>query len=159
MQRLVPAKDTVVSGLCESFISNGMREDSTSGNCPISFAGVAVPVSHPFGHSKLYQVLYPCSWEFPLFPDIHPETPAQPFIPTSHCIAHTCYSEIAKPSSDEYFHIVSTIPAAKRLAQIGGNTEQTFIYPIYIGLILLAGLVVGCTSLIISEIRSNNHKD
>ena len=42
---------------------------------------------------------------------------------------------------------------------IGGNTEQTFIYPIYIGIILLAGLVVGCTSLIISEIRSNNHKD
>ena len=42
---------------------------------------------------------------------------------------------------------------------IGGNTEQTFIYPIYIGIILLAGLIVVCTSLIISEIRSNNHKD
>ena len=42
---------------------------------------------------------------------------------------------------------------------IGGNTEQTFIYPSYIGIILLAGLVVGCTSLSISEIRSNNHKD
>lgn len=37
---------------------------------------------------------------------------------------------------------------------IGGGVEQTFIYPIYIGLILLAGIVVGCTVVILEEIRS-----
>lgn len=37
---------------------------------------------------------------------------------------------------------------------IGGGVEQTFIYPIYIGMILLAGIVVGCTVVILAEIRS-----
>lgn len=37
---------------------------------------------------------------------------------------------------------------------IGGGVEQTFIYPIYIGIILLAGIVVGCTVVILEEIRS-----
>ncbi len=37
---------------------------------------------------------------------------------------------------------------------IGGGVEQSFIYPIYAGIILLAGLVVGCTVVIIEEIRS-----
>ena len=37
---------------------------------------------------------------------------------------------------------------------IGGGVEQTFIYPIYIGMILLAGIVVGCTVVILEEIRS-----
>lgn len=37
---------------------------------------------------------------------------------------------------------------------IGGGVEQSFLYPIYIGLILLAGIVVGCTVVIVEEIRS-----
>ena len=37
---------------------------------------------------------------------------------------------------------------------IGGGVEQTFIYPIYMGMILLAGIVVGCTVVILEEIRS-----
>ena len=37
---------------------------------------------------------------------------------------------------------------------IGGGIEQSFIYPLYIGIIILAGIVVGCTDLIIKEIRS-----
>ena len=37
---------------------------------------------------------------------------------------------------------------------VGGGVEQSFLYPIYIGLILLSGLVTGCTILIITEIRS-----
>ena len=41
---------------------------------------------------------------------------------------------------------------------IGGGVEQSFIYPIYAGLILLAGLVVGCTVVIIDEIRSLKDK-
>lgn len=39
---------------------------------------------------------------------------------------------------------------------IGGGAEQAFIYPLYIGIIILAGLVVGCTELIIKEIRSKD---
>ena len=37
---------------------------------------------------------------------------------------------------------------------IGGGVEQSFIYPLYVGIIVLAGIVVGCTGLIIEEIRS-----
>ena len=37
---------------------------------------------------------------------------------------------------------------------IGGGVEQTYLYPIYAGIILLAGLIVGCTVIILEEIRS-----
>ncbi|MBR5316884.1 MAG: hypothetical protein IKU39_03220 [Lachnospiraceae bacterium] len=37
---------------------------------------------------------------------------------------------------------------------IGGGVEQTFLYPIYAGLVLLTGLIVGCTVIILEEIRS-----
>lgn len=40
---------------------------------------------------------------------------------------------------------------------IGGGTAETFLYPIYGGIILLAGLIVGCTTLILEEIKS--HKE
>lgn len=36
---------------------------------------------------------------------------------------------------------------------IGGGIEQSFIYPIYIGLILLAGLVVGVAVVLYEEIK------
>ncbi len=37
---------------------------------------------------------------------------------------------------------------------IGGGVSETYLYPIYGGIILLAGLIVGCTSLILDEIQS-----
>ena len=37
---------------------------------------------------------------------------------------------------------------------VGGGAEQAFLYPLYVGVILLAGLIVGCTDFIIQEIRS-----
>ena len=37
---------------------------------------------------------------------------------------------------------------------IGGGVEQTYLYPIYAGIVLLAGLIVGCTVIIFEEIRS-----
>lgn len=37
---------------------------------------------------------------------------------------------------------------------IDGGVEQSFLYPIYAGIILLAGLVVGCTVILLEEIRS-----
>lgn len=37
---------------------------------------------------------------------------------------------------------------------VGGGAEQTYLYPIYGGIILLSGIVVGCTVLIIEEIRA-----
>ena len=39
---------------------------------------------------------------------------------------------------------------------IGGGVEQSFIYPLYVGIIILAGIIVGCTDLIIKEIRSKD---
>lgn len=37
---------------------------------------------------------------------------------------------------------------------IGGGAEQSSFYPIYIGIIVLTGIVVGCTDLIVKEIHS-----
>ena len=39
---------------------------------------------------------------------------------------------------------------------IGGGAEQSFIYPLYVGIIILAGIIVACTDLIIKEIRSKD---
>ena len=41
---------------------------------------------------------------------------------------------------------------------VGGGVAESFLYPIYGGLILLAGLVVGCTVLILEEIQSLKEK-
>lgn len=37
---------------------------------------------------------------------------------------------------------------------VGGGAEQTYLYPIYGGIILLSGIVVGCTVLVVEEIRA-----
>ena len=36
---------------------------------------------------------------------------------------------------------------------IGGGVEQSFIYPIYAGIIVLTGVVVGATEVILFEIK------
>ena len=38
-------------------------------------------------------------------------------------------------------------------AMVGGGVSESYIYPIYGGIILLAGLIVGCTCIIIDEIN------
>ena len=37
---------------------------------------------------------------------------------------------------------------------LGGGVAESFLYPIYGGIILLAGLVVGCTVILLEEIKS-----
>lgn len=37
---------------------------------------------------------------------------------------------------------------------IGGGVRESFIYPIYGGIILLSGLIVACTELVREEIKS-----
>ena len=37
---------------------------------------------------------------------------------------------------------------------IGDGVQESFIYPIYGGIVLLAGLIVVCTELILEEIKS-----
>ena len=37
---------------------------------------------------------------------------------------------------------------------VGGGVQESFLYPIYGGIILLSGLIVICTELILEEIRS-----
>ena len=37
---------------------------------------------------------------------------------------------------------------------IGGGVSETYLYPIYGGIVLLAGLVVGCAVVILDEIKS-----
>ena len=41
---------------------------------------------------------------------------------------------------------------------LGGGVAESFLYPIYGGLILLVGLIVGCTVLILEEMRSLKDK-
>lgn len=36
---------------------------------------------------------------------------------------------------------------------IGGGVDESYIYPIYGGIILLSGLIVGCTVIIINEFK------
>lgn len=36
---------------------------------------------------------------------------------------------------------------------VGGGVEQTYIYPIYVGIIALAGFIVVATDIILSEIE------
>lgn len=36
---------------------------------------------------------------------------------------------------------------------IGGGVAESFLYPIYGGMILLAGLIVGCTIVVLEEIK------
>ena len=37
---------------------------------------------------------------------------------------------------------------------VGGGVSETYLYPIYGGIVLLAGLVVGCTVVLLEEIKS-----
>ena len=37
---------------------------------------------------------------------------------------------------------------------LGGGVSETYLYPIYGGIILLAGLIVGCTVVVLDEIKS-----
>ena len=37
---------------------------------------------------------------------------------------------------------------------LGGGISESFLYPIYGGIILLSGLIVGCTVYIVDEIHS-----
>ena len=41
---------------------------------------------------------------------------------------------------------------------IGGGVEEGFIYPIYAGLILLTGLIVGCTVIICNAFQALHKK-
>jgi len=40
---------------------------------------------------------------------------------------------------------------------VGGGIEQSFLYPIYAGIVLLAGIIAGCTDCIIKELRASAH--
>ena len=37
---------------------------------------------------------------------------------------------------------------------IGGGVSESYLFPVYGGIILLSGLVVGCTSIVLNEIKS-----
>ena len=37
---------------------------------------------------------------------------------------------------------------------LGGGIAESYLYPVYGGIILLTGVIVGCTVVIIAEIRS-----
>lgn len=41
---------------------------------------------------------------------------------------------------------------------VGGGVSETYLYPIYGGIILLAGLIVGCTVVVLDEIKSLKEK-
>ena len=37
---------------------------------------------------------------------------------------------------------------------VGGGVEQSFIYPLYAGLIILSGIIVGCAVILYKEIKA-----
>lgn len=39
---------------------------------------------------------------------------------------------------------------------VGGGVAESYLYPLYGGIILLAGLVVGCTCVVLEELRNPN---
>ena len=43
-------------------------------------------------------------------------------------------------------------------ALIGGGTAESYIYPIYGGIILLSGLIVGCTCVILEKLEEIEKK-
>lgn len=42
---------------------------------------------------------------------------------------------------------------------LGGGIAESYLYPIYGGIILLAGLIVGCTVVILDELKSPKEKE
>ena len=91
---------------------------------PIRLSGISNLTGTPFRKSEFHQVLYPCFRFLPLFPDVHPKTSAQPAVPFFHRVAHTCDSEVAKPSAGEYFNFlhhhadVSALTAGSQFFQL-----------------------------------------
>ena len=61
---------------------------------PVGFSGVGNFAGAPIRKSELQQILYSCFRQFPLLPNIHPKTAAQPFVPTLHNVSHTRYVEV-----------------------------------------------------------------
>ena len=58
-----------------------MRKDSAPRNSPITFPRIAVSVGFPMWHTQLFKIANSCSWSFPLFPNIHAYSEAQPAVP------------------------------------------------------------------------------
>ncbi len=42
---------------------------------------------------------------------------------------------------------------------IGGGVEQSYLYPIYGGIMMLAALMVGCTCVVLDELRNPGSSD
>ena len=78
MQGLVVVQDFKISCCCESLVCYCVRENTASGNCPIPLLRVSIPVCLPLGHPQFPQILYSRPWVLPLFPDVAPESAAQP---------------------------------------------------------------------------------
>ncbi len=49
-----------------------------------------------------------------------------------------------------------SIPMFKYI--VGGGIEQEFLYPIYFGIIALAGLIVGCTIILYEKLKKIENK-
>ena len=105
-QRLVLFGYVKIAGLCESFVCDGMRQDSAPRNSPVAFAGVAVPACFPWLHSQLYQVPHSRFRLLPLLPDIHPYSTAKPSVPIFHQAFHTGNSVVSKPSGHVHLYVV-----------------------------------------------------
>ena len=61
-----------------------------------------------------------------------------------------------RPWGHNRIHVIHDGPEGGDI--IGGGVQESFIYPIYGGIILLSGLLVVCTELILEEIKSLKDK-
>ena len=124
-ERQVSLQDFKISCCCESRVRYCVRENTASGNCPIPLLRVSIPVCLPLGHPQFYQVLYSRPWILPLLPDIHPDSAAQPLVPSAHCCFHACYPEVAQPAPDVDLYLlhhgpdISALTAGSQFFQLG----------------------------------------
>lgn len=56
-----------------------------------------------------------------------------------------------------FFGIIVYLPMFK--GTFGGGIPEEYLYPIYFGVIMLATLMVACTSIVLEEIREQKRKD
>ena len=111
--------------LAQANICYCVRENTAASNCPIPLLRVSIPVCLPLGHTQLHQVLYSRLRILPLFPDVAPESAAQPVVPFLHGCLHARYPEVAQPAPDVDLYLlhhdpdISALAAGSQLFQLG----------------------------------------
>ena len=86
----------------------GLLHYSAAGYCPISLACVAPHIRKVWFDSTLLEVLYPCTWLLPAFPDTHTYPPAQPLVDWFKDGFHIRQLEVPDPAAYRFVEYLFT---------------------------------------------------